>query len=1155
MLSGPTSKDEQTDLNSSYSLTVFASGSEQRYKEFQIGHFEDLVHSRDDRHLIIRLQVRGRRGSASEPSRRPSLAQSQPRRISHSLTTTESSLDIRYLAVKFSRREDFQRFLETWNQAHSSDEYSGIPYPEDILELPVPQDAATFSSHLSSEPLRPPGLSILPITEEYDAPALSINIFHYDHAPDTATDALVRVLSQDEELIILYSQATKRLGQREFTLYHRRLLKLFLRDLETEAANISSRFHLAAQFLRCRDQRDHVTLKIWRYFSSPPAADTDGSNNHQVIEHILDQETREGHRLTKPLDPPLQAPSFSGLDLHSDCDTSDEDTDTYIQLDRSEDINWFIASFADEPAFLEFKSNIRYWINPPSTIQKALLTGSKQVLSRYLQKDFDDVLADSDYHWVQELKEIGCTPDEIADILLEQSRDSPWILFEPQPVEAMDVTPGKHIPSCVHRILDPLTTVLNVETMQDKHPQFERLVQELCGLAGISPLSKDRETWNGFVEFYENDKSKVASALPSDAANSYDSQALLMLPRLIRATEKLYIALGHVQMAGLCCDSFTMLVQNDIDQNVIVMKRIYLTLVTYLLELLRDLSSGDTLNTYREGSRDYATDLPTIFNQLFDSAISTCIQKELWKATDANAALHYCSLATQVLCLAFLSYSQAHVGPLRPFFLDTPLLQVTMLGVGSTAAEQYGAVEASLANLSCVGDMLQSPVLAFRWIEPRVAPQETNQSQQFDLDANAEDMIDTWGPGKLIMEKDRSRILGILLGGGIIHAMATEDDALFHWSPSGVEQYDLCKSFDAKSHILVGATVSVNARCSRNEDEWWRKSCRSLKTLGTCPTYWAQEERQIGMQTGNIVLVQANVTWRKWQGRTLKQLKLAQTDEHLVAFLEDPWGLQVSFCTGVSRRVALREMIADLLPVFARAAVNRRDCRIWSELETTHRVFDFFKKDAKSIRHWLLTLPDDHGQYILQLIRQILGTLQDTGVGRESKQLTVAWPHESDLQKCFQIPCRRESSWVGFLADSEDSATFAYMTTRCLETDRIKCEGSNTCWRNAVPLLETAVLRLQAVLTSQASTTVVLQHKEIYYLKKMDGLFYVKAQRPVVPTGTMELVVWPSISPQNIQTRVVSLLRVRNDWKQRELRERTAQELAWAEEVAVYTLI
>ncbi|KAI1873718.1 uncharacterized protein JN550_002987 [Neoarthrinium moseri] len=191
----------------------------------------------------------------------------------------------------------------------------------------------------------------------------------------------------------------------------------------------------------------------------------------------------------------------------------------------------------------------------------------------------------------------------------------------------------------------------------------------------------------------------------------------------------------------------------------------------------------------------------------------------------------------------------------------------------------------------------------------------------------------------------------------------------------------------------------------------------------------------------------------------------------------------------------------------------------------------------------------------MQLIRQILGILQGIGVGRESKQLTVAWPHEIDLQKCFQIPCRRESSWVGFLADFEDCAKFAYMATRCLEIDRIKCKGPNTRWPKAVPLLETAVFRFQAVLTSQASTTVALQHKEMYYLKKMDRLFYVKAQRPVVPTGTMELVVWPSISPQNIQTRVVSLLRVRNDWKQREPRERTALELAWAEEVDVYTPI
>ena len=41
------------------------------------------------------------------------------------------------------------------------------------------------------------------------------------------------------------------------------------------------------------------------------------------------------------------------------------------------------------------------------------------------------------------------------------------------------------------------------------------------------------------------------------------------------------------------------------------------------------------------------------------------------------------------------------------------------------------------------------------------------------------------------------------------------------------------------------------------------------------------------------------------------------------------------------------------------------------------------------------------------------------------------------------------------MADSEDCATFAYISVRCLETEKINVE-----WRNTIPLLETAVMYL-----------------------------------------------------------------------------------------------
>lgn len=79
------------------------------------------------------------------------------------------------------------------------------------------------------------------------------------------------------------------------------------------------------------------------------------------------------------------------------------------------------------------------------------------------------------------------------------------------------------------------------------------------------------------------------------------------------------------------------------------------------------------------------------------------------------------------------------------------------------------------------------------------------------------------------------------------------------------------------------------------------------------------------MQAGNYVMFQAIAASHKIPGRNLKQHRLQQDDETLVPFLDNIWAVQVSFCTGVARRVPLREMIADLLPVFAMVSTSSHD--------------------------------------------------------------------------------------------------------------------------------------------------------------------------------------------------------------------------------------
>ncbi|KAK7924533.1 hypothetical protein PG985_006587 [Apiospora marii] len=128
--------------NSAHSISVFANRSDRRFREYPVDFFEGEVRGRDDRRRMLRLNVRGRRGSAPDSRRNPLAAFRRHSDHSHSSSSVPRGgpLDIRYLGIQFTRPEDYRRFLDTWIVAHSSDsEFRGIAYPQDAFELPSPE--------------------------------------------------------------------------------------------------------------------------------------------------------------------------------------------------------------------------------------------------------------------------------------------------------------------------------------------------------------------------------------------------------------------------------------------------------------------------------------------------------------------------------------------------------------------------------------------------------------------------------------------------------------------------------------------------------------------------------------------------------------------------------------------------------------------------------------------------------------------------------------------------------------------------------------------------------------------------------------------------------------------------------------------------------
>ena len=310
------------------------------------------------------------------------------------------------------------------------------------------------------------------------------------------------------------------------------------------------------------------------------------------------------------------------------------------------------------------------------------------------------------WDWVEKLQTIGYNIQEINDILLEKDRDAPWIYFEPDRIFP-DVIPelDLHISECCHSLREDrqqglasnsmATSKLRIypETFNDD--DIVKCVEELCGLCGISPTSRIATDWLGSASFDEDHNAvAVTYSLPTDQYRVPSVNTII--GRISQALHGFCCAAGLLQMRNLCCDSFTVVRHggwsSEVD-GVAAGKVVSLgfQLVHNLAESLKT-SMGTTTPSPRE-----------ILSA--SSAILTVISPEFEVTHDENdtsVCLHLGAVAVQLLCLGFISYVQAHIGPIQPFFLDTPIRRAALLGINGD--NKYPNLVAKLVNITCLGD-------------------------------------------------------------------------------------------------------------------------------------------------------------------------------------------------------------------------------------------------------------------------------------------------------------------------------------------------------------------------------------------------------------------------------------------------------------------
>lgn len=747
-----------------------------------------------------------------------------------------------------------------------------------------------------------------------------------------------------------------------------------------------------------------------------------------------------------------------------------------------------------------------------------------------LKDSFGDV-AVGEYSWLTELRQLGLSPEEIADELLDKSRDGPWIFSEFEKPNAEPFADDFHNKGCLHRNRAKsenwATAVLTqsggeAPVIQDKvgtELSIRESIEFFCGVGGVSPVASGAdETRFGSVVFEDDNATAIASLATSEAGE--------VLQGVLQNLEH---AAGVLQQAGGCCDSFTFLVMHG---PLVELQRLNLRLIR---DLCQYLGTPESLRLTPE-----TLQLPP---QLFP-----WVQSPAESATDEHNPDRPASnaLTTQFLSLAFLSYSQAHCGHIRPFFLDTPLQHILLIGDNQWRADFQGpCIVGSLTELSCFGDMLQQPVFVFKFFDhfDRATVFSETRSR-LDLVASPEDLLDTWGPGELIASKDDSEnVYAISIGGGLITSTSaanqeTNSPAL-HWSRTSRLDTLPMTMFRCSEKVKIGARVSTNDKCEAEPHKQLRMAFSLLEELGTFPGYWEVSERQLGLgiQAGQstVAFLQFNQTWVKRYGLTKKSKMLAQKSLYL-ADLEGLFGVQVSVCTGIARRIRLRDLLADVLPAYVGALVTKP--RHWKSLLEDFDLLTALR--GGDLGTWLGKLDHDLQKTFESLVVAVLFLLQDTGVDRKGQNFIIGCIQPDLPFQSFTIPCRRENYWARMVADSEDIATFAYMTTQCLETDAVKCRGSGASWANSTALFWTAVSCCPDELADRSTAPPpaqwTLKHSEAYLIGKVDAPLLVQVDRPNDQEEPRLLVSVSTIRSDTLRR----LYRKGRPGKPRRLRERRA---------------
>lgn len=546
--------------------------------------------------------------------------------------------------------------------------------------------------------------------------------------------------------------------------------------------------------------------------------------------------------------------------------------------------------------------------------------------------------------------------------------------------------------------------------------------------------------------------------------------------RILDALENVLNALHLLHNDAGCCKNFTILVKASSRHRTVKVKKIAISLLMKLCEALdqstlaSDTNSSSWTQPLARACTDFLEELE------YGEMVHKYLHSSLGNAVSPHRCLHLCALITQVAAIGVVTYSRGHSREFYTPALSRPIDSFVLLG-----SEPVGpTLHAERLELECMGKMLGRRVWVFHQDKHLIG----NTAETFYLATSVDDMQDTWG-GSISLE-DVAEPAGLFLsvgGGSIVTVesndgrfdMAQDGELCCHWTPKLGLSMQSRKLDRADRRLLIGAT-SVNKKCSLKAEVCHEAfSGGALISMGTRAPGWKTTGRAANLNIGfHGSSVGVTGTQTKDDGRSLKVKMFQDWDRTTdLRVLNRPCGLELSLCTGIARRLPLRELFYGEVLEYLRLGLPGE----WTKIQSI--VTDLPGQSEEEFGEWLSKLTDLQTEVVQKATVLLLLAMEYTGVERDGHTLTFWWPEKHvATPRGLQIKKEQYSgknAWIPMFQDPEKCVIFGLATPRCLEHHKVK-----TC-RNTTTLAKCEAVKDVMLDTSLIPATPMINNAPLSY--------------------------------------------------------------------------